>query len=607
MSNNTDFTMPVDGYLTFDALSLKQFVKDRLNETGVFTDQNFEGSYISTVVEIIAIVFNQLLYYLNRTSNESLFSEAQLYENMNRIVKILNYSPIGKQTPLLNFKMTASSSLTPQIYTIPRYSYIENGEKSYSINEDLIFAKTSSGSQTFDDLTAQKMLYQGKYVEHTIYTSIGNENELIYLAPGENIIVDHFNIDIYVEKDGLWSKWNKTPSLYLENAFSKTYEIRLNENKQYEIKFGNNINGLKLNYGDRVQIYYLQSNGSAGEAGIGEIDGKPLNLFYGKMFNTILSNINNQNINSYTYITSTEKNYLSFTNDVMSTEFQDIENVDSIKQNAPGVFRSQYRLVTENDYANYIKTNFANLIHDVKVCSNWDYMTQLMKYYYDIGITNPNNITNIMYNQIIFANTCNFNNVYIIAVPRTITNTKNPTSVLTPAQSELIISSLKDTKILTSETVIIDPVYIAAAICGYNTGDTLSKDNIDNSKIEIKKIANSRRSDESIIQDVAEIFTNYFNRNNMGLGFPLSISDLTNQILAVEGVETFYTIRTDILTKYKGLSMLIWNNTYQSDMSMAYKDTDMQFFKFLYLYDSDNISDMIQISTDITIYETVEY
>ena len=64
--NTTQFNIPKDGYLSFDALTLKQFIKDRLNDNKVFTDQNYEGSYISTVNEIIAYTFHVLMYYLNR-------------------------------------------------------------------------------------------------------------------------------------------------------------------------------------------------------------------------------------------------------------------------------------------------------------------------------------------------------------------------------------------------------------------------------------------------------------------------------------------------------------------------------------------------------------
>ena len=44
--NLTDFTLSKKSYASFDALTLKQLLKDRLNEEGVFTDQIFEGSNI---------------------------------------------------------------------------------------------------------------------------------------------------------------------------------------------------------------------------------------------------------------------------------------------------------------------------------------------------------------------------------------------------------------------------------------------------------------------------------------------------------------------------------------------------------------------------------
>ena len=40
----TDYTLPQASYTSFDALTLKQYIINRLNQGGVFTDQNYEGS-----------------------------------------------------------------------------------------------------------------------------------------------------------------------------------------------------------------------------------------------------------------------------------------------------------------------------------------------------------------------------------------------------------------------------------------------------------------------------------------------------------------------------------------------------------------------------------
>ena len=77
-NNLTDFKLPTKGYATFDATSLKRLIIERLNDNKVFTDQNFEGSNLSSIIDIIAYSYHVLLFYLNQTSTESLFSEAQL-------------------------------------------------------------------------------------------------------------------------------------------------------------------------------------------------------------------------------------------------------------------------------------------------------------------------------------------------------------------------------------------------------------------------------------------------------------------------------------------------------------------------------------------------
>jgi hypothetical protein len=610
--NTTQFSIPRDGYLTFDALTLKQFIKDRLNENKVFTDQNYEGSYISTINEIVAYTFHILMYYLNRTSPESMFSDSQVYENMNRIVKLLDYNPIGKQTPSTTFGLSGTDNIPMGLYTIPRYSYVTNGNVKYSINEDIVISKQTSLAESFDSVVAQKLLYQGAFSEYPIYQAVGNVNELVFFSPGDATMVDHFNIDVYVKElaDGQWYKWNRVPTLYLENGASRAFEVRINENKKYELKFGNDINGKQLKANDNVAIYYIETLGSAGEIGVGGLANQPLRIFASNTLNQILTDLNVREGNKYTYTTPTIANNFNITNTNDSTYYQAEEDTDSIRKNAPGVFRSQYRVVTESDYTNYINSNFANLIHDTKVVNNWTYMSEQMKYYYEeIGLRDPNNVSNILYNQVNFADACNFNNIYVIAVPKTVSNTKNPTSVLSPAQKELIMNSLKGVKTLTSEVVILDPVYIAADLCISVDGSTnVTLDDIDNTELVILKDQNSRRDNNSIISDVSTVFSNYFDRANITLGQVFDISALTNGILSVAGVKAFYTRRKDNNTiQYSGLSMISWNPIYPSDKRLITKNTGYAYFKYLFLNNKEYFTNKIVVTTTTKIYENIEY
>jgi len=603
-----DFPIDKQGYITFDALSIKQHIKDRLTKSGVWTDHNYEGSYLSNVIDIVAYTFNVLIFYLNKTSTESMFSEAQIYENMNRVVKMLDYKPVGKQTSTLAFEASAlgtGETSSVGLYTIPRYSYIDVNGIPYSFNEDITFAKSVSGETEFlSDLSQQKLLYQGSFQEYPVYTAIGQENEVMFLTPGDNISIDHFNVHVYVKpvNQTTWEEWEQTPSLYLENSGAKKYEVRYNENKHYEIKFGNDINGIKLNAGDQIAVYYLKSNGKDGEIAANSIDGKSLIKFSSLQFNQLIIDVV---AGQYSLLNSLDT--LQFVNNAASTYFTSEESVDSIRSNAPGLFRSQYRLVTEADYENYVKSNFANLMHDVKVTNNWRYLSEYIKYYYDLGLNNPDIASRPLYNQVLFADACNFNNVYITAVPKTVANIKDPAVFLAPSQKELIISSMRSEKTLTTEVIISDPIYIAVAIGIENGGLDLSI--LDNSQLVIIKDSASRRDSASVQNDVANVLINYFDKSNIKLGQEINVKQITADILSVNGVKTFYTRRTDVEdVSYEGLSLLVWNPIYPTvDIDTTTKNTTLSYFKYPYLYNKDNIINYIVVQSESRVYEGVEY
>ena len=106
-----DFNLPQDAYVAFDATTLKAFIIQRLNENEKFTDQNYEGSNLAAVIDIIAYSYHVLLFYLNNTAAEVDFNQATLYENMNRIVKLIGYKPTGKQTSVVPIKAVATAGL----------------------------------------------------------------------------------------------------------------------------------------------------------------------------------------------------------------------------------------------------------------------------------------------------------------------------------------------------------------------------------------------------------------------------------------------------------------------------------------------------------------
>jgi len=589
-----NFNLNTDGYAAFDATSLRDLITTRLNSNTVFTDQNFLGSNISSIIDIIAYSYHVLLFYLNQTSSESTFTGAQLYENINKVVKLLNYKPIGNQSSILPFEATAGVQLAPDTYTIQRYSYFTVNGVNYSFNRDVSFTKSLPTVEYLEDLSTQNLLYQGNYTEYPTYIATGEPFEVVTLVALDNtqktVNIDHFNIDVYVRdnttnENAAWSKWEPTESLFLERGTALKYEIRLNENGMYEIKFGNNINGRSLNANDQVAIYYLKSAGAAGQIGPNVLNGNTLFSYNTDRFNQIKTDTTPVNLQ---VLTQTQASYIIFTNTSPSTNYVEAESVESIKQNAPNTFKSQYRLITAEDYKNYLDANFNSILGSVKVVNNWDYLAQHIKYYFDIGIEQPNMDSRILFNQVKFSDSCNFNNIYVYAVPRLEKTTSLTTraNYLNSAQKQLIINNLNNTKVVTAEIVINDPVYVQIDLGLQAPGETLDPTISDTTYLQITRSVTSKRNPEAIKKEISEIFRKYFSTSNDNLGLLISLTSLTNSIKAIDGISDIKTIRTvnGTTLEVPGVSLMGYNPVYPfKDINIIAQDTQLPFFKFPYL------------------------
>ena len=614
IKQDANFLINQQGYAAFDALSLKQLIIDRLNSGSLFTDQNYEGSNISAIIDIVSYAYHVLLFYLNRTASESLFSQATLYENINKIVKELNYKPIGYQSALLSFKATALKDLNPDTYTIKRYSYFTINGIVYSFNNDTTFIKNTDTDENLNLLGDNNLLYQGSYIEYPTYTATGDDYEqitIIYVANNENQKIDHFNIDVYVKEKatGKYYRYAETSSLFLNDSTARVFEKRLNEDERYEIKFGNGITGRKLEQGDEVALYFLQTDGPAGEIDIGILDGNKLFLYSTARYNTILADTVSNNLN---LLEDTETKFLQFINIDPSTKFQDKESAEQIKLNAPKIYNSQYRLVTAKDYEIFVNRNFANIISSTKAVNNWDYLNGHFRYFYNLNLDKPNNDSRVLFNQVRFADTCDFNNVYIYGVPRLekITSLTQRTNYLNSAQKELILNTLQNYKMMTSEIIIADPVYIAMDFGIKRPGEVVTPAIADQSKLIITKNVLSQIDTQSIKNSVYNLIKSFFGSTNNSLGILFDINDLTSQIFSIDGVEDFYVTRTDDSGTFTvpGLNFLAWNPVYpDGDAEIIAQNYQFPYFKYPFLNNPLDFLNKIEVITTSNVNTKIEY
>ena len=610
MANFTEFNLPTNAYTGFDAQSLRDLIIDRINNdtTINFTDQNFEGSNISALIDIIAYSYHTLLFYLNQTSSESNFNDAELYENINRIVKLIDYKPVGKQTSVLPVEINGTADLSPGYYTIPKFTFASSQGKTFTFTRDVTFEKTTSETETLTAIGNQ-LMYEGALQEYPIINPIGEKFESINLLPGGNVVIDHFNIFVYVKEvnaENKWYEWSRVPSIYLSKPNERSFEIRYNENKNYELKFGNSVNGKKLNQGDQVAVYYLKSSGTDGKVTKNTFNSNSLNIYNTSQFDSILTDTQDSSLNFLTIETVLNT---SVSNTEDSTDFGEEETSDDIKQNAPRFFSSEYKLTTKDDYKSFIERNYKNLVYDVTVQNNSDYTNDYLAYLNnELGLTDYSLETNALFNQYYFADSSDANNIYLTIVPNLRKNKSVVTrsNYLSNALKEKIRSEIADYKLLNSEIAFIDPVYLNLDLSLKFSGETNKLRYKDSTQLVITKQARALINEEDLKSKVYNTITTYI--NNLKLGDTIDVRFLNNEIEKIQGIETIETLRTDINRSIPGLSFCVFNPIYNGkDKKVFDTRCKLKPYQIPYVENPTAFKNKIIIKSLVTNKRVVEY
>jgi hypothetical protein len=598
---NTQFPVSQNDYIAFDAVTMKDFIVEKLKTNSTFTDQIYDGSNLSSIIEIVAYSYNVLMFYLNTTSAESTFSQASLYENMNKIVNLIGYKPTGRQTSICTINATANSSLPIGNYVLRRYSYVLVDDIQYTFLQDYSFSKETSGDEDITSISDNALLYQGSVEQYPVYTAAGEEFETIPIVVDN--IVDTVNerfiaagsIGVYVKEKatGKYYKYEEVSNLYLAQSYDRVYDLRLNENGNYEVKFGNTVFGRQLEAGDEVVVYYILSDNVAGVISQNEIDGNKIFTYTTNLFETIFADTNT--FTGSTLVNTTNSAGILLVNPINSTVPGASESVDEIRKNVPGFVAANLRLVTSKDYTNFYQKNISNIVQSVYVASNREFIDQYINYFYNISV-DPNKVNRVLLNQVNYADSCDFNNVNVFCVPK-FTNTldnKIP-EYLSSAFKNLLVDSVDDLKMVCAEVVPRDPIYVAYKL-GISNTLPLREAIANSCKLVVVRENNNKIQKDALKLRVVNIIKDFFSPANNTLGQVISLSTLTSNILSVVGIKNVYTYNSAENIRFDGVSFLQWNPLYpEDDISILNQDTTLPFYKFPYLAYPQTIANYIEV------------
>lgn len=595
-NQSIEYNLPSNAYVNFDALSLKAYMIEQLNKSSKFTDQNYEGSNMSAILDILAYYTHVLMFYLNQTSSESLFTQSEIYENMNRIVKLIDYKPVGKQTSLCSLNATAAKNLPVSSYLIRKYSYFLVDSIQYTFLDDFAFEKATTEAEIIDAINEKVIIYQGTVEQYPTYVAEGTNYETFSIVvdnKNTNKFISHGTVSVYVKEkfNDAWYEYREVDTLFSTESTDRVYSLRLNEHGYYELKFGNGIFGKRLEQQDEVVVFYLLSDGDRGIISKNGINGNKLFTWRNSTFEEIYSNINTT---PQTIIDQSFSSLITFHNPSPSTQIQDAETVQQIRENSPVFLSSQIRLVTESDYEKFLKVNIPNILNDVKVVDNSRFMGEYIKYFYDICV-DPNKVNRVILNQVNFADSCDFNNVNVFCVPKfNLTVDGSYPEFLSNSFKTLVKDLTRDKKIISNEVVPRDPMYMAVDL-GYSFTST-DLATMTDANIIVRRLKNNKKNTERIKKDISDQILEYFSSANIKLGQFIDVVDLTSRILNIDGVSSIRTVNNRTKEEYIGISFVIWNPLFENeDKRIITQSITLPFFKYPYIINPNSIATKIQV------------
>jgi len=321
--------------LDFD--QIKKNLKNYLKTQSQFNDYDFEGSGLSTLLDVLAYNTHYNAMAAHFALNEAFLDSAQIRGNVVTRAKLLGYTPRSVLAPRATIKITVDVSnengTIPTVLSLPRgtkfktqvsgveYRYVVLEEQSAILNNDNRFI--------FDNVT----IVEGtrKTLKYRVDNDI--ESQKFQLSDDD---ADTSTLKVLIQANELSSgfdNYTQFESLLNVDSSSRVYYIQENSNEYFEVYFGDGVTGKKPQNNNIVTLDYVFTKGD---------ESNGANVF------TKLDNIGGfSNISVETLAKAnggTEK-----------------ETTESIRFNAPLSFTSQNRAVTSDDYRAIIKKEFTNI------------------------------------------------------------------------------------------------------------------------------------------------------------------------------------------------------------------------------------------------------
>ena len=332
--------MPLSNFTNLDFNQVKSTLREYLKENSSFTDYDFEGSNLSTILDVLAYNTYITSYNANMVANEVFIDSATLRENVVSLARNIGYTPKSRKAAratITFFINTGDLSPAPATITLQK-GVVASSSSSFG-SQSFVFSILEDITVPVVDNTAQFNnipIYEGNLVTSNFTYNARNPEQKFIL---DNIGIDSELMTVTVKPNQQSSrsvKYSLQDSLFDIDGESKVYFIQEVDDERYQVIFGDNIFGKKLEDNNFIEVNYITSSGDAAN-GVNNFK------FSGRLA---------YNRNSQDYVVTSGISAL--TTGVVASGGESIEGVESIKKFAPRIYASQNRALTANDYETLI-------------------------------------------------------------------------------------------------------------------------------------------------------------------------------------------------------------------------------------------------------------
>lgn len=315
--------------LDFD--QIKGNLKNYLKGQSQFSDYDFDGSGINTLLDVLAYNTHYNALYHNLTVNEMFLDSAQKRSSVVSRAMELGYIPRSSRAARASIQITVSNIPgNPNLIELPKQTpfktTIDGRNYTFFTTENYVAARRTDNTYTFP----QVVLIQGKRITNT-YTVA---NSAHYTVP--NAKADMSTLIVSVQEDpnsSARTTYIRANDLSDIKNDTRAYFYKEIEDSKYEIYFGDGVLGFKPANGSKITLEYYVCDQT-------EPNGARIFSYNGQLFGQGTVNI----------LTTIRAEGGSIP-----------ESIESIKYNAPKHYASQGRAVTADDYRTLIPQLYPNV------------------------------------------------------------------------------------------------------------------------------------------------------------------------------------------------------------------------------------------------------